>query len=126
MGRPSIVMTVGGEQVTADLGPLLLAVYDEITPKPTDVALLHAALERLLEFLASPSGRTNANCHAADSFFCFDDGWETDWNHLPDEYSDILADMAGALHDTVSNPDVASNFDSTPEQLLVRLRRIAE
>jgi hypothetical protein len=32
--------------------------------------------------------------------------------------------MAGALHDTCSAPVVARNFDSTPEQLFERLRRV--
>lgn len=35
--------------------------------------------------------------------------------------ADVLRDMAGALHDTVTAPAIASNFESTPEQLLARL-----
>jgi hypothetical protein len=35
--------------------------------------------------------------------------------------ADVLRDMASALHDTVSAPEVAKNFESTPEQLLNRL-----
>jgi hypothetical protein len=36
--------------------------------------------------------------------------------------AEVLSDMGGALHDTVSNPEIAENFDSTPELLLDRLR----
>ena len=35
--------------------------------------------------------------------------------------SDILGDMGSALHDTVQTPEMAENFDCTPEQLLTRL-----
>jgi hypothetical protein len=54
-----------------------------------------------------------------------DDDWERPWgDRLPDDFQDVLADMAGALHDTVSAPEVASNFDSTPEQLLGRAEKL--
>jgi hypothetical protein len=49
---------------------------------------------------------------------------ETLWDSLEtpervdDEFHDILADMSEALHDTVSAPEVAAEFESTPEQLL--------
>ena len=42
--------------------------------------------------------------------------------NLPDPFHDIFADMSGALHDTISAPEIAENFDSTPEQLLKRAR----
>ena len=70
-------------------------------------------------FLASSEGRTNANCWAADVFFCLgDDGGEVSWDHVPAPIADVLANMRGALHDTVQAPEVANNFDSIPEQLL--------
>jgi hypothetical protein len=43
---------------------------------------------------------------------------------LPEGYQDLLGDIGGGLHDTVSAPDVAENFESTPEQLLERLERL--
>jgi len=48
------------------------------------------------------------------------------WNaeRLPDAYVNILADMSGALHDTISAPEIAANFESTPEQLLARVRAL--
>ena len=116
--------SVQGEPVSPELRPLLEAAYTEIARKPANLAALKTALDRLLAFLCSTDGRTNANCWAADLFFCLGEGWEVDWEHLPDEFGDVLGDMGGALHDTVQAPEVAANFDSTPERLLERLRAI--
>jgi hypothetical protein len=110
--------------VSPELRPLLEAVYGEIARRPSDLAGLKSALEHLLEFPCSTEGGTNANCWAADLFFCLGEGWEVDWEHLPDEFGDILGDMGGALRDTVQSPEVATNFDSTPERLVERLRAI--
>ena len=85
------------------------------------VALKHALMS-LLEYLSSSVGRTDANCRAVDSFFMFNDLWVN--KNLPDQFHDIFGDMAGALHDTVSAPEIAYNFYSTPEQLLERVKQI--
>ena len=119
-----IANAIHGEPVAPELRPMLESVYAEIARKPADLTSLHNALEVLLKYLGSPAGRTNANCWAADLFFCLGEGWETDWVHLPDAYGDILGDMGGALHDTVQSPEIAANFESTPEQLLMRLRAV--
>ena len=81
------------------------------------------SLDALLQYLCSPEGRTDGNCRFVDSFFMEYDAWAE--RGLPVPLHDILADMAGALHDTCSAPDIARNFDSTPEQLLARLRRLS-
>ena len=52
------------------------------------------------------------------------DRWGRSWEHLPDSYQDLFGDLGGALHDTVSHPNVAKNFGSTPEQLLARLQQV--
>ena len=75
----------------------------------------------LLEFLSSPAGRTDANCRSVDGFFFHDDTWTA--AELPDVYHDVIAHM-DALHDTITAPEVAQNFDSTPEQLLARARSL--
>ena len=76
----------------------------------------------LLEHLTTEQGRTDINCQAVDYYFMNNDLWAE--KELPDELHDIFSDMSGALHDTISSPDVAKNFDSTPEQLLDRLRKV--
>ncbi|MBW8034800.1 MAG: hypothetical protein FVQ79_03885 [Planctomycetes bacterium] len=124
MAHLKITTSVEGEAVSLKLRPLLEAVYDEIKRRPANLHRLKASLERLLIFLGTPEGRTNANCCATDCFFLLREGWETGWDYLPDSFSDILDDMAGALHDSVKAPEVASNFESTPEQLFERLQSI--
>ena len=122
MNAPLIVKAHEGEPVSPELAPLLLAVYDELAKRSTDLRPLKNAIEHLLTFLSSAQGRTNANCWAADLFFAIGEGWgDVDWEHVPEALSDILGDMGSALHDTVQTPEMAENFECTPEQLLTRL-----
>ena len=104
------------------LRPLLAQFYFALTASPSDLNTIRESMIRLLEFLASPQGRTDANCQAVDSFVMLNETWSSDSSKLPDTFTDILADMSGALHDTISAPEIARNFDSTPEQLLERAR----
>jgi hypothetical protein len=102
------------------LRPLLERLYRHLASRPADLSALREAIIGVLEFLTSPRGRTDANCRAVDCFLMQDEAWDGD--ELPQTFVDILADMSGALHDTVSAPSTAANFDSTPEQLLGRAR----
>jgi hypothetical protein len=104
------------------LRPLLLRLHEEFQRASLELPALRVAIIAVLEFLASPSGRTDANCRAVDSFLMHDEAWDGD--RLPQPFVDVLVDMAGALHDTVTAPDIAANFESTPEQLLNRARRL--
>ncbi len=45
------------------------------------------------------------------------------WQGFPEELSHILDDLGGALHDTISAPEVVGNFESLPEQLFVRIQQ---
>lgn len=111
---------VPASDVDDALRPLLRQLHDELQRTPAELSQLRAAIIAVLEFLASPLGHTDANCRAVDSFLMRDETWDGD--RLPQPYVDVLADMAGALHDTISAPDIAANFESTPEQLLERAR----
>ncbi len=104
------------------LVPLMRRLRECLMSSDLDLPALKAALLALLEFLCSAQGRTDENCSAVDMFLTVDDAWLSD--HLPEAYHDILADMAGALHDTVTAPHIAENFDSTPKQLLARARTL--
>ena len=108
--------------VDESLRPLLERLHQSLNLRPVDSAAVKTAMIGVLEFLASPSGRTDANCRAVDFFLMRDEAWSAD--ELPQAFVDVLADMSGALHDTVSAPGIASNFESTPEQLLERVRRL--
>jgi hypothetical protein len=101
---------------------LVKAVQSILAEGAVDVGGLKQSLVALFEYLSSEDGRTDANCRAVDSFFMFDGLWVE--RNLPDAFHDIFADTAGALHDTVSAPEVAERFDSTPEQLLKRAREL--
>lgn len=113
-----------GGKVSPELQPLLLRVYSDVLAVPVNLSVLKQSLIDLLEYL-SGAGRTNANCWAVDLFFC-SESWEEDWSEqsLPDEFHDVFALMGQALHDTVQSPDIASNFDCLPEQLLERVKRL--
>jgi hypothetical protein len=110
------------ESLGLGLRPRLGRAYEAIIARPYDPQEITLAVEELLEYLTTPAGRTNANCVAVDHFFCLRDGWEGDWEDEPAGLADVLGDMGGALHDTLSAPEVAENFDSTPELLLQALR----
>jgi hypothetical protein len=97
-------------------------LHDVLATRPVELASARSAIIVVLEFLSSSTGRTNANCHAVDTFLMVDECWLND--ELPENYQEILADMSGALHDTVSAPHIAENFDSTPEQLLQKARAL--
>jgi hypothetical protein len=125
MEYPTVLKFVDDFRVSPELTPLLHAVYREIQEPRPNLESVRSALRELLAFLASGRGRTNANCAAADSFFLdLKSEWTRSWDHLPEGYQDLLGDIGGGLHDTVSAPDVADNFESTPEQLLERLERL--
>jgi hypothetical protein len=103
-------------KVSRELEPLVRTVHDSID----DPAALKIALEKLLSFLAEP-GRTDANCATTDYFFALT---EQHWTHLPEPFRGILDDMSGTLHETIYAPKIASTFESLPEQLLARVKRI--
>jgi hypothetical protein len=105
-----------------ELAPLVQALHAQLTMDPLRLSELKDALIALLTFLSSPRGRTDANCSAVDRFFTADHTWISD--RLPDAFADIMADISGALHDTVSTSHIAENFESTPEQLLERVRSL--
>jgi hypothetical protein len=97
---------------------LMNAVQSILAHNVPDLSELKKSLINLFEYLSSPNGRTEENCNAISSFFMFDDLWVD--RNLPDHFQAIFVDVSGALHDTVSAPEIAENFDSTPEQLLKR------
>ena len=97
-------------------------VYNVVTDAELeDASALRDALDQMLAFLASPTGRTDANCCAVDRFF---NGMEGRWTKLPKELASLLDDLSGTLHDSIYAPHIAAHFDSLPEQLLNRLRKL--
>jgi hypothetical protein len=102
-------------KASRELEPLLRGVYESMN----DDATLPVALERLLEFLASNAGRTDANCSTTYNFIT---STEERWRGSREGLHAILDDMSGTLQDSIYAPDIARTFESTPEQLLARVR----
>src|SRR5687767_161856 len=96
------------DQVAQEVKTLLSRAYAAANAEPPDTSKLILQLDELLTFLGSPQGRTDANCWATDLFLKLAEGWN--WEGLPEELTDVMGDMAGALHDTVSHPHIAANF----------------
>jgi hypothetical protein len=106
------------------LRPLLRQVYFRSLEQPADLPALKTALEELLTFLSVPEGRTDANVCVTDYFFSSAGSWEGGWSHLPRELQQLLDSFGGTLHDAIYAPHIAANFESLPEQLLLRLRAL--
>ena len=83
-----------------------------------DDAALRTAVERVLVFLTTPAGRTDANCTVADQFIS---ATEAQWRSS--SLAPILEDMGGTLHDAIHAENIARTFEATPEQLLERVRK---
>ena len=107
------------EKIPPTLKRIVGDVYLANTTQPVLVERIVDAVESLLEFLTTPEGRTDINCQATNLFFAVADGWN--WDSMPDELVNIVSDIGMTLYGTVSNPEIAKNFESTPEQLLERL-----
>ena len=99
-------------------------IYEALSPQPRDIPAIKRALRNLLHYLAT-DGRTNPNCWATDLFFMSSTDWEFNWAEpeLPEDLHNIFVKMSEALHDTVSAPEIASNFGCLPEQLLADLEK---
>ena len=107
----------GFRRVAPELRPLVAALDTAIIAR--DVAAVRSSLVALLELLASPRGRTDANCCVVDAFFA-----GVDASALPDDVRAVVSDLSGALHDAIYAPHIAANFECLPEQLLERARRL--
>lgn len=105
---------------TQELHTYLFKVRDSISDNSTNLDTIKTALIELLVYLCSTKGRTNENCTTTDTFFRLHADYGFNWLHLPKELQLILEDIGGRLHDTLEHPDIATNFESTPEQLLTR------
>lgn len=101
-------------RASRELEPLLHDVYNSFGDDPA----LRAAVERVLVFLVSTAGRTDANCSVTDQFIS---ATESQWR--ASSIAEILDDMGGTLHDTIHAEPIAKTFEATPEQLLERLRK---
>jgi hypothetical protein len=84
------------------------------------------AIEALLFWLNIPDNNSDGNCKYVDYFVSYEIISETGYEDIPEDIREILFDMGGALHDTHTSPKIAENFESTPSQLLGRVRKLFE
>ena len=116
----------GRDSITPLLKPLLRHLFDSLEADPISATTAKAAIVAVLRFLTTPEGRTDPNCWAVDLFMGEHWGPEDRELFIGDELAQVLADMGGALHDTIQYSHVAKNFYSTPEQLLERAEDVKE
>jgi hypothetical protein len=110
--------------VPSSLRPLLREVHDAYASRPPDAARARSALVTLFTHLVSPDARTHTNVCAVDRFLMEDPALTKD-TALPPQFVEFVLN-ADALHDTIESPEVAENFESTPEQLLEKARKLLE
>ena len=102
---------------------LVEQVQMTVATETVDLPWLVRSLDGLLQHYLLPKAARMRTVAMLILYFMKHEEWAE--GSLPDAIHDIFADMSGALHDTCSAPDVAQNFDSTPEQLLARLGNIS-
>jgi hypothetical protein len=117
--------SAGFRKFSRELPPLIRALHDAVNSSDVSESETRNALEALLLFLSSPAGRTDANCCATDAFFSAVN-IEGQLERVPPSLRSIVSDLSGALHDAIYAPQIARTFDSLPEQLLERIRRVNE
>jgi hypothetical protein len=110
---------------TQELHSYLFEVRDSISDNSANLDEIKSSLVELLVYLCSSEGRTTENCTTTDIFFKLHADYGFNWLHLPEELQLILEDIGGQLHNTLEHPDTATNFESTPEQLLIRIHRLS-
>jgi hypothetical protein len=109
-----------GIGLTELLIQLKLAVFSTSFSKKKALS----ALEALLLWLNEPENNNHNNCRHVDYYVANEICDEPRFKALPDELREILFDLGATLHDTHTSPHIAENFESTPRQLLERLRKL--
>lgn len=113
---------VEDSEASPELVARLKALYEAVPAGSKGLPVIRGRLVDLLEYLCSEPGRTDENCKAVDYFFCLG---EWSWDSLPAPYQDVFADMGGALHDAVADPDIAEALQATPEALLAKAKGLS-
>lgn len=105
----------------------LCAAASNPTPR---LGTIIKALVELLEELSAPNNNTDYNCRYVDNEIMarilFDEHVLARLSLISPELVSIIEDCGMNLHDTHCTPDIAKNFASTPQQLLLRARCLEE
>jgi hypothetical protein len=101
---------------------LLQAIQESLSAPVFEAKRSRTAFIQLFEFLASPAGRSDANCRRVGAVLLgllSDSSLES----APRSFTEFVA-SADCLHDAIENPSIAENFESTPEHLLRKARAL--
>ena len=85
-----------------------------------------STIEEVLVWLNELPNNTDANCRKVDYFIASEIIGKPRYHEVPEDIQGLLFDMGSALSDTFSAPDIAENFESTPAQLLTRVRQLLD
>lgn len=94
----------------------------------SSVAEVSEECARLMRWLCVPGNRTDEHCSRIDTFvlqhFLADAAGRKAVERLPSPLALIIEDMGSQLHDSITDPVIAEQFESTPEMLLKRLEEL--
>ena len=92
-----------------------------------DVLRVSGCVRQVVEYVNRADGGTPEECEVVSHFvlltLLLDEQIKSNMKLLPEALRRIIEDLGMNFHDTHSAPDVAHNFESTPQQLLARLER---
>lgn len=97
------------------------ALTDALSQVPVQRLHLAQAMLEVVHYLEGP-GATDAHCRSVAVYFIVSKNAGLDRSHLPPDLASIMNDIAGAMHDAISAPQSAGNFQATPVQLVERLQ----
>lgn len=109
-----------------ELNKLLDQLKDKTLSPNISKEQVLSILEQILEWLNDPLNNTDDNCKKIDYFVAYEIVPQKEFELIPDDLRGILFDLGATLSDTHTAPEVAENFESTPEQLLKRVRKLME
>jgi hypothetical protein len=109
-----------------ELNQLLDQLKDKTLSPNFSKVQVFSILEQILEWLNDPLNNTDDNCKKIDYFVAYKIVPQKEIELIPDDIREILFDLGAALSDTHTAPEVAENFESTPDQLLKRVRKLMD
>jgi len=104
---------------------LLNRLYLECSKAEPSKDRILSLIEELLVWLNQPENNTDNNCKKIDYFVTKNIITNKLIENLWGDVQAILLDIGGALHDTHTSPEIAENFESTPQKLLERVQKIS-
>lgn len=106
-----------------ELRVLVVSLADSLRRDPVERKALAKTMMEVVLFLKGAGG-TDEHCRNVALYFIIAKNAGLGRTHLPADLGAIMDDIAGAMHDAVSAPQSAANFQATPAQLVTRLQSL--